>query len=140
MKRRENWDCALVAWGETVNGAAFEWGKTACESLVKSAVRAMYDGQPLVGVPRYTTEDGARTAMGKLGDICAYLRARGAERHKLGFARSGNILIMPGVDRDSPRLALVIYPGTAITSDPENGVFLTRLTDLRKRTSAWRLP
>ena len=28
MKRRENWDCALVAWSDTVNCVPFEWGKT----------------------------------------------------------------------------------------------------------------
>ena len=139
MTRGENWDVSLVEWSNTVTGLPFKWGRTDCASLVRLGSRVVYGKRALVGVPRYTSEDSARAVMEGMGDARAFLKAAGAKKLKLGFAQAGDILVMPGLDNGIPRLALVVYSGHALTSDPKNGVRILKLEQLRRRTSAWRL-
>lgn len=140
LGRRARWEIHLVAFANGHLGRPYVWGETDCAALVRGAVAEMFDPSPLADVPAYATLAEAVRALQVVGDVVAYLEARGATAVPVAFAQAGDVVLLPGDDGDGlPRLGIVV-DGRAklLTSHPEHGVEVVPLRVLPEGCSAWR--
>lgn len=92
MRRRRNWDVALVEALGPLRGETLRWGETDCVSLCLTALRAMYDDPPLPDdLPTWTTKTGALRVLKREPPFHELLREHGSEPVKLTLAQSGDI-------------------------------------------------
>lgn len=137
MTRIPNWSLALVRWAERQNRLPFEWGVTDCGSLCRRGLELIF-GAPILDAPFYATEAEAEKVMKQLGSAASYFATQGGSTELLSRASGGDVIVRPGVDDGLPRLALVLYPGTVLTSDLEYGPHLVKARTLKRTALLYR--
>ena len=138
--RRPDWEFRLVAYANAQLGRPFRWGETDCFSLARGALDVMLDSDPFADVPGYTSRQEAGVVAGVTPDVADELDWRGAYARPVGFARSGDVVTMPGDDGSGlPRFGFVPDGrGRIVTSDPAGGVGFVDLGTVPAGSLAWR--
>lgn len=128
--RLVDWDVRLVGYVDSVRGTPLVWGRTDCASLVRGAVRAMYDRDVLRGVGSWTTSTGALRVLARWGgSYRAALEVAGVEDVPVPFRQRGDVAILPGVDSEGfPGLGVVVAGGV-LTVAPGNLVDIVSATN-----------
>lgn len=124
-----NWDHKLVRFAEQERGRSYEWGETDCASLVRRAMDIMYGEDKFPNAPNWTTEVGAKRALGKIDNVNQCIIDIGGEDVHKNFRRNGDIVT--GIDNNEnfPGMGVVVDV-EVLTSSPEYGVYLARLNNM----------
>ncbi len=120
LQRQLDWRTDLIAWAEAVRGESYEWGRTDCGALARTAVRAMF-GQDLVPFLAWGTEAEAARVLEEVGGIAGVLLGLGAVPCTRNFLNSGAIIVEP-VNEDGFTPVLVYVEPVVVTSHPTTGV------------------
>lgn len=140
LVRVRNWDVELVLWARRIIGAPFEWGRTDCGTLCRTAVDVLYGrGTAALALGRpWQTLRGARGAWGRLGG--EWPSRLGARAVPARFASGGDIVVSGGADDDGlPQLAVVLGPQVLVV-DRDMGVYASPVRASQAEASIWRLP
>jgi len=139
MDRLANWDVHLVGFANEVVGQGHEWGTTDCASLVRRGLITMMGKDVLkkhVGI--WKTRRGALVASKKI-DPADVLEASGAVEVGIRFAWAGDVAVGGNVDdHGMVQLALLLPSRKALTSTPDEGVFVFDRLGLSEGTRFWR--
>lgn len=97
MDRVVNWSVSLAELANDIVGAPFEWGRTDCVSVARSALVAIFGEDPLVPHINvtYTTKIGAARAFKKIGSMTDIVLAAGAKEIASNLAGDGDFMIFP---------------------------------------------
>lgn len=116
--RIPNWDLALLEWAERQLGRPFAWGTTDCTTLLHDGLAVMYGGPVGPEIPAYDTLAGATRVLKQLGGAVPQLLQMGAERVGPGFARSGDVVVIPAAEGEITDVAALVVRARTLTVAP----------------------
>jgi len=109
-------------------GRPLIWGETDCASLARASLRICFGEEVLGELPVWHTKRGALRTL-KLHDPSAVLEKLGAERRGMGFARGGDIVVLPPDPSGGVSLGVWVDGGCLMVSE-EDGVRMIRAPDV----------
>src|SRR3954467_6906320 len=131
LRRKGNWDVALVEWGEIQRGLPFIYGVSDCGTLVRGAHQTMYGFDLWPEIPQWNNATGAIRTIVEHGSVSEMLRRKGATSWPTPhMAQSGDVLVMTGDHSPFEESVMVVIGPYALSAHPENGIEQFKLTDV----------
>ena len=125
LVRQPGWERRLVAWAESVAGAAFEWGVVDCAQLAIGAIEAMTLTRIGADVRPYSSRFGALRAMVDSGGVIATLSRIGLRDVDVQYAQQGDIIVAPPWDGNALEDASILVSGQLLAVVEDGAVHWT---------------
>jgi hypothetical protein len=118
--RAWDWEVRLSQWGIEHAGLPFAWGETDCASLVRDAMRVLYDRDVWESPTWYDSLASAYQTLQLVGGAPAWLLAHGATRMPLAFAQPSDVLVTPADPTDmADSLFVIVSHGRMLRTHPD---------------------
>jgi hypothetical protein len=141
--RVANWRTALTRWAEEQPGQPFEWGRTDCVSMARTALSLCFGRDPIGHIPTYANAREAKRLHETWGGFLHQLDLLGAMQKGLNYAQCGDVIAFPEPEEKVGGMAIGVWLDSTCLLSAREGIFLARRPDLPPSTkvySLWMIP